>query len=530
MRTHYERLSYLDRSFLALESRTTHMHVAGIAVFDAGPLRAEDGGIDIDRIRAFIASKLHLVPRYRQRLAYVPFERHPVWVDDEHFQIDYHVRHSSLPKPGSFDQLTELTARLVSQQLDRSKPLWELSVIEGLDGDRFAFVTKIHHSMIDGISGAELLAILLNLTPVEEIPDPEPWQARPVPSGTEFLVRESMRRVGTAMDNVRSVRSLRNNARLVAYQTARRARAVAYSLGSGWLSQAMKTPLNGKVGPNRRYAVSVSDLGEVKEVKNLLGGTVNDVVLATVAGGVRKYLIEVDGLDTGGSDFRVMAPVSVRAPDQAGTLGNHVAMWLASMPIHEPDPIARFNAVHAETEKLKQTDQALGAATLVRLSAGAPTTLVALASRLAAGARPFNMTVTNVPGPQFPVYLLGAELLDQFPLVPLWEGHGVGIALFSYNGRIDWGFNADYDIMENLDRFVAAIEASFEELLTAARGRAKEEAKAAKNAAKSKKTNKSAVDPPEPAADLDGSEKRSAAGGRTKPMPPLGTKSAARGE
>jgi WS/DGAT/MGAT family acyltransferase len=279
----------------------------------------------------------------------------------------------------------------------------------------------------------------------------------------------------------------------------------------------MKTPLNGKVGPNRRYDVMVSDLDEVKEIKNLLGGTVNDVVLATVAGGVRKYLIEADGLDPGGADFRVMAPVSVRAPGQEGTLGNHVAMWLASMPIHEPDPIGRFDAVHAETEKLKQTDQALGAATLVRLSAGAPTTLVALASRLAAGARPFNMTVTNVPGPQFPVYLLGAEMTDQYPLVPLWEGHGVGIALFSYNGRIDWGFNADYDIMENLDGFVAAIEASFEELLTAARLRAKEEAKPAKKA--KKVTTKTA-------AGNGGPKKRPPLGAKTKPMPPLGTKGA----
>ena len=521
MKTHYERLSYLDRSFLALESRTTHMHVAGIAVFDAGPLRRADGGIDIDRIRAFIESKLHLVPRYRQRLAYVPFERHPVWVDDEHFQIDYHVRHSSLPKPGSFDQLTELTARLVSQQLDRSKPLWELSVIEGLEGDRFAFVTKIHHSMIDGISGAELLAILLNLTPVEDIADPEPWQARPVPSGTEFLVRESMRRVGQVMENARSVRSFRDNARLLAFQTARRARAVAYSLGSGWLSQAMKAPLNGKVGPNRRYATMVSDLAEVKEVKNLLGGTVNDVVLATVAGGVRKYLLELDRLESDGADFRVMAPVSIRAPGQAGTLGNHVAMWLASMPIHEPDPIVRFDAVHAETDKLKQTDQALGAATLVRLSAGAPTTLVALASRLAAGARPFNMTVTNVPGPQFPMYLLGAELIDQYPLVPLWEGHGVGIALFSYNGRIDWGFNADYDIMEDLDGFVAAVQASFEELFAAARRKAKAEAKAAKKAKKAKEKGAAGS-----STDNGGPKRRPPLGAKTKVMPPLGTKDA----
>ena len=523
MKTHYERLSYLDRSFLALESRTTHMHVAGIAVFDAGPLRRADGGIDIDRIRAFIESKLHLVPRYRQRLAYVPFERHPVWVDDEHFQIDYHVRHSSLPKPGSFDQLTELTARLVSQQLDRSKPLWELSVIEGLEGDRFAFVTKIHHSMIDGISGAELLAILLNLTPVEDIADPEPWQARPVPSGTEFLVRESMRRVGQVMENARSVRSFRDNARLLAFQTARRARAVAYSLGSGWLSQAMKTPLNGKVGPNRRYATMVSDLAEGQRGeepprrhrercgprhRRRRGPQVPARARST---GVRRGRLQSHG------------PCQHPRPRPGRDSGQPCCDVARLDADSRAGPDCRFDAVHAETDKLKQTDQALGAATLVRLSAGAPTTLVALASRLAAGARPFNMTVTNVPGPQFPMYLLGAELIDQYPLVPLWEGHGVGIALFSYNGRIDWGFNADYDIMENLDGFVAAVASLLRGVARCRPSQGQGRKRRRRRRPRRPKGQEGA------AAVLDRqrrAEAPSPLGAKTKAMPPLGTKDA----
>jgi WS/DGAT/MGAT family acyltransferase len=400
----------------------------------------------------------------------VPFERHPVWVDDEHFNIDYHIRHSSLPKPGSFDQLKLLMGRLCSQQLDRSKPLWELNVVEGLEGDRFAIISKIHHSMIDGISGVDLMAVLLNLAPTSEIPDSPPFEPRPVPSGAELVVRETARRAGRAVAALRSVQTLAEDVQSMALEGARRVRAIRNSLGSGWLTTATKTPINGAIGPNRRFATLKTPLDDVKEIKNALGGTVNDVILATVAGGVRKFLVDERDFDVSGIDFRVMAPVSVRSPNQRGTLGNQVAMWLASLPVAEADPAARLAAVAAETENLKRTDQALGAASIVRMSSGAPSTLVSLASRLATGARPFNMTVTNVPGPQFPFYLLESRLLDQYPLVPLWNGHGVGIALFSYDGGVSWGFNADFDVMYDLEAFVAAIQASFEELLTLARG------------------------------------------------------------
>ena len=470
MSADYERLSFLDSSFLAMESRDTHFHVAGMLLFEAAPLRRGDGGIDVARIARFIESRLHLVPRYRQRLALVPFERHPVWVDDEHFDIDYHIRHSSLPKPGTFDQLKLLMGRLCSQQLDRSKPLWEVNVIEGLEDDRFAMITKIHHSMIDGISGVDLMAVLLNLAPTSEIPDAPRFEPRPAPSGSELVIRETARRAGRAVAALRSVQTLSEDVQSIALEGARRVRAMRNSLGSGWLTAATKTPLNGAIGPNRRFETLKVSLDEVKEIKNTLGGTVNDVILAIVAGGVRKFLVDGRGFDVTGIDFRVMAPVSVRSPSQKGTFGNQVAMWLASLPVAESDPTARLAAVAAETENLKRTDQALGAASLVQMSSGAPSTLVSLASRLATGARPFNMTVTNVPGPQFPFYLLESRLLDQYPLVPLWNGHGVGIALFSYNGDVSWGFNADYDVMNDLDVFVTAIRASFDELLAVARG------------------------------------------------------------
>jgi WS/DGAT/MGAT family acyltransferase len=466
---HYERLSYLDNSFLALESRTTHMHVAGLALFEAGSLLDADGGVDIDRIRSFVASKLHLIPRYRQRLARVPVERHPVWVDDEHFHLEYHIRHTSVPKPGSMDQLEALMARLVSQQLDRSKPLWEVYVIEGIEGGRFALASKVHHCMIDGMAGVDLLAVLLNPVPTATIEPAEPYRPRPAPGGAEMVVRETARRAGKALAAVRSARRLAEDARAVVAEGARYARAMSYSLGSGWLTPAPKTPLNGRLSPNRRFAALDLPLDEVKEVKNALGGTVNDVVLATVAGGVRRFLHDARVFPVDDLHFRVMAPVSVRAPGQRSTMGNQVAMWLLNLPVDVADPRERLRRVHDETVKLKETDQALGAASLVRLSAGAPATLVSLASRLAQGARPFNMTVTNIPGPQFPLYMLEARLLAQYPLVPLWHSHGVGIALFSYDGGMMWGFNADYDLMEDLDEFVAAVAEEFASLRDLAR-------------------------------------------------------------
>ncbi|MCP4965105.1 MAG: wax ester/triacylglycerol synthase family O-acyltransferase [bacterium] len=465
---HYERLSYLDNSFLALESRSTHMHVAGIAIFEAEPLRNETGGIDTDRIRRLVESKLHLIPRYRQRLAWVPIEKHPTWVDDEHFNIEYHVRHYSLPRPGTFDQLRALIGIIMSQQLDRSKPLWEFNVVEGLEGDRFALVSKIHHCMIDGVAGVDLMAVLLNLAPTEELIEPEPFVPRPVPSGSELLVRETARRTGRAMGAMRSVRQLSADASSLLGEGVHRTKAAGYSLSSGWLTNTSRSPVNGKVGPNRLFGTLQTPLSKVKDLKNTVGGSVNDVVLATVAGGVRRFLTEERDFDVTGLDFRSMAPVSVRSHDQRGTMGNQVAMWLVSLPVSEPDPLARLQSVRESTEHLKVTDQALGAATLVRLSAGAPATLVSMASRLASGVRPFNMTVTNVPGPQFPLFLLGSPMVESYPLVPLWQTHGIGVALFSYAGTVYWGLNADYDIVPDVDEFAAALEFAFDELHEAA--------------------------------------------------------------
>ena len=465
----YEPLSYLDSSFLALETRSTHMHVAGVALFEAGPLRRGEGGIDIERIRAHIGSKLQYIPRYRQRLGYVPYNRSPVWIDDNTFNFNYHVRHTSLPRPGTDAQLRELAGRIVSQQLDRSKPLWELWVVEGLEGDRFAIIAKIHHCMIDGVSGVDLTTILMNIVPTAEIEDTPPWKARPAPNGTQLAVAEMARTARRTIDHLGSLGDVAKESRQVLESAARRVAAVRSSLESGWLTPTARTPLNPEIGPNRRFDWTEIPLDEVKAVKNALGGTLNDVVLATVAGAIRHFLEVERNFSTKGIEFRVMAPVSVRKTNQRGQLGNQVAMWLVNLPVAEPDPVKRLRAIAAETTHLKKSDQALGASTLVELSRGTPLPLLSLANRLVGSSvRPFNMTVTNVPGPQFPMYLLESKMLANFPIVPLWQQHGVGIALFSYDGRLLWGIHADYDALPDSADFIASIHHSFGLLKNAA--------------------------------------------------------------
>ena len=466
MTVHYERLSGLDASFLALESRSTHMHVGAVALFEAGPNATEDG-VDIDVIRALVESHLDEIPRYRQRLATVPLEGHPVWVDDDHFHLDYHVRHTALPHPGTDDQLKELAGRLMSQQLDRTRPLWELWVVEGLQSGGFALIGKIHHCMIDGISGIDLMAVILDFTPEMKINPPEPWTPRPAPNGTELAVKEISRTLSRFIAGLGDVSSVVADLDEVRDDWTRKLRAMGASLSSGWLTQTGKTPLNGHVGPSRWFDWLELPLDEVKGIKNTHGVTVNDAMLAIVAGGVRRYLLDAGGLsedEIADTEFRIMAPVSVRTEDEQGTLGNKVAMWLMALPVGEPDPAERIAIVRDQTKNLKDTDQALGASTLVQVSTGAPATLVSLAARLASGIRPFNMTVTNVPGPQFPMYLAGSQMIASYPLVPLWQSHGAGVAMFSLNGMIDIGLNMDRTLIEDPHALGEALIDAFEEL------------------------------------------------------------------
>lgn len=462
---HYEPLSHLDASFLALETTNSHMHVTGVALFDAAPLKAADGGIDIGRIRAHIESKLQYIPRYRQRLEWVAYDRRPVWIDDDHFDFDYHVRHTSLPKPGSDEQMGELAGRIVSTKLDRAKPLWELWVVEGLSNDRWAIVAKIHHCMIDGMSGVDLTTILLNVIPDSEIEEPPEWKPRPAPTPTQLAVAEAARFTRRMVDGLTNVGEMVRDGRLITDRALDKSAAALNSLRSGWLTTSAKTPLNPDIGPSRRFNWTEMDLADVKSVKDVLGGSVNDVVLAITTGAIRHFLIEHRNYDPTGVEFRAMNPVSTRNPSQASQMGNQVAMWLVDLPIGDDDTGSRYEAIKASTSNLKRENHALGAATIVELSSGTPTTLLSLASRIAGPRiRPFNMTITNIPGPQFPMYLLESQMVANYPMVPLWAQHGIGVALFSYNGRLLWGVQADYDTLPDSGEFIVSLHTSFAEL------------------------------------------------------------------
>ena len=455
-------LSPFDNLFLVSEGQATHMHVAVTAIFEPGTLMNGSGGVDIERIRNYIAARLHWIPRYRQRLKYTPLLGSPMWVDDERFNINYHVRHASLPRPGDEQQLQALAGRIKSQQLDREKPLWETYIVEGLDGGRFAMITKAHHCMIDGVSGADLLAVLLQPFPQDTPPTPTPFKPRPAPTWRGLLRNDLARRVAAPL-NVAS--------RLIADPTAAwdeirtAAAAVAGMLPS--VRRASATPFNGPIGPYRRFDWLAMDLNAVKAVKNALGGTVNDVVLATVAGAVRRFLqgrrVNVDALD-----FRALVPVSVRRPEERGAMGNRVAAWLADLPVAERNPRLRLATLCKTTAGLKQSQQATGAEVLAGVTGWTGSSILSIALQLAFQARPFNLVVTNVPGPQVPLYLLDAPMRAVYPQVPLFPNQGLGVALFSYAGTLHWGFNADWELLPDLSDFVTAVQDSFSELQVAA--------------------------------------------------------------
>ncbi len=462
----YQRLSPQDATFLDLESPNQHMHIAATIVLRAGPLRTASGGIDIERISAFIVSRLHLLPRYRQRLARIPVEGHPVWVDDPHFDIGYHVRHAGIPRPGHLRQLKRLSGRILSQQLDRDRPLWELWVVEGVEGgEYFAIVQKVHHCMIDGISAVDLMAVLMSSEPVDDFEPGPPWEPKETPRGLELVSAEITRRLAATFDaSGEAPRVLREPVswlRKIEESVA----AVGAALGAG-LRSASDTPLNQPLGPHRRFDWFEMDLEAVKAVKDRLGGTLNDVVLATVTGALRRFLelrrVAVDDLA-----IRANVPVSLRTRDERGTLGNRIALLMMDLPVNERDPLVRLERVRENMGRLKQSRQAMGAEVLSAVSEWTSATLLSLAVRVSVRGRPYNLVVTNVPGPQVPLYLLGAQMESCYPVANLLPNQGLGVALFSYAGKLYWGIVADWDIVPDLHEFVLAIEEAFAELAAA---------------------------------------------------------------
>lgn len=453
MKSHYERLSALDATFLDVESDTAPMHVGAVLVFDAKPLQLEHGGLDVDRVVRYMRSCLDKIPRYRQRVAWIPGFRHPVWVDDDHFNILYHLRHTRLPLPGTDRMLKRLAGRLFSQRLDRSRPLWEFWLVEGLEGDRFALVCKAHHCMVDGMAGVELVQALMRLTADPTCPDAQPWQPRPVPSRIELLRSEVRHRATSLPKVVERLKELREHAR-----------GMSSVLRSG-LRPAPRTPFTERdVSPYRRFDWMEFELDDVKAIKKKLGGTVNDVVVTIVTDAVRRFLIR-RGVDANTiRNFKVVLPVSIRT-DKDGAGGNRVAMLLANLPVSEPDPLERLRQVIEVTTELKtESDQAGGARVIEELADLTTKELVSQLFKTAMRVRTYNLIVTNVPGPPFPLYMLGAKMQAMYPMVPLMQNQNLGIALFSYFGKIFFGLNADWQSFPDVHEFMDDMAAAYGDL------------------------------------------------------------------
>ena len=460
---HGDRLTAVDASFLAQESQNAHMHIGAVMVFEGPPPAFADFA---DHVRG----RLHLVPRYRQKLAVPPIETgRPLWVDDPSFNLEYHLRHTALPEPGSEEQLRALAARIHSQRLDRTKPLWELWLVQGLDDGRFALISKTHHALVDGVAGVDLATVLFDTEPVPPaIPyEGEPWVPQPVPSGAAMAVRGVRGLVELPFSLAgRALRaaSQPTSSLHLARESVEGVAEVAWAA----LNPAPETPLNVPIGPHRRLVMIRSELSDFKEIKNAFGGTVNDVVLAVVAGGLRRWL-QSRGVRTEGLELRALVPVSIRAAGERGEMGNRLAAMRGPLPVYVEDPVARLQVVRAAMDGLKESKQAVGAEVLSGVQNLAPPTVLAQASRINFSTRLFNLLVTNVPGPQFPLYALGRELHDLFPVAFLPRDHALAVAIMSYNGGMDFGLLGDYDAMPDLDAVGGMFEAARDELLGAAR-------------------------------------------------------------
>ncbi|MCG8592004.1 MAG: wax ester/triacylglycerol synthase family O-acyltransferase [Proteobacteria bacterium] len=463
----YERLTALDQSFLSLERPNSYMHVASTQIHEVGPLRKPEGGVDAEAFKHLVASSLHQIPRYRQKLQWTPIEQRAVWVDDERFNIDYHVRHTCLPRPGSEAQLKQLSSRIMQQHLDRSRPLWEMWLVEGLEGDRMALISKVHHCMIDGVSGVDLMKILMSMTLEQVIPEAPSYIPRPAPTGFELLRDEVLRRAAMPFRALGDLRSFAASAQEERRDLLLRIRQITEGLGATLRMPPSSTPLNRPIGPHRRFNWLTMSLPEIKAVRKALGGTLNDVVLCVVTGAVRRFLTRRQ-VNLTGLKFRVMTPVSVRSESEQGTLGNRVSAWLVDLPIDQADPREQLRRLCRTTSDLKQSKSAVGAEVLTQVADWTPSTLLSLGARNMTRLLPFNLVVTNVPGPQVPMYSLGARMLEVFPHVPLIDHLGLGIALLSYDGKLCWGFNADYDLVPDLDGFIDCVGEAFAELQQAA--------------------------------------------------------------
>ncbi|HEX3646809.1 MAG TPA: wax ester/triacylglycerol synthase family O-acyltransferase [Pseudonocardiaceae bacterium] len=465
------RLSALDASMLYLEDASTPMHIGGVAIF-----RRPRGGFTYERLLSLIEQRLSLVPRYRQRVRHVPGHlARPVWTDDTDFDITHHVRLSALPKPGTNEQLAELVARLMSRPLDHHRPLWELYLVEGLQRNRFALITKTHHAMVDGIGAIEIGQVILDVSPNQEDGEQQLWMPEPEPGAVRLLsdaVTEVVQRPGALVDNVRSaVEDVTSTMHKVAGAVS----GVVSALTTA-VRLAPSGPLNVPITAERRFAMARATLADLKLVRAAHGGTVNNVVLAVVAGALRSWLMSRGEVVTSGTTIRAMAPLSVRdgatLDTPAGLAGGKVSAYLVDLPVGEPNPVVRLQHVAHAMKSRFEAGQPVAADALVRLGGFAPPTLHALGARAASAfsQRIFNILVTNVPGPQVSLYAAGAKMLEMFPVVPLARNQAVAIGVTSYDGGIYFGLNADRAAMPDVDTLARMVEESLDELLATVPG------------------------------------------------------------
>lgn len=459
-----DRLTALDSTFLHLEDHSTaHMHVAMVMVFE-GQAPTHQEFVD------HVMSRLHLVPRYRQRLAYVPLgQGRPVWADDPHFNPYYHIRHTALPKPADDDELKRLAGRLFSQRLDRSKPLWELWLVQNMSGGRFAIIAKTHHALVDGISGVDITTVLFDTAKEPAVPTApaQPWSAKPLPGPAKLLGEALMERGTVPSEMLRGAKAVLRAPRKAVGQLRDALASVGATTLAGISSPAPPSPFNVQIGPHRRYTFLDADLERFKAVKDSLGGTLNDTVLASVALALGRYLRR-QGIDTEGLVLKAMVPVSVRTREQRGALGNQVAAMWAPLPVGVESPAECLHRIATAMEDLKKSGQAVGAQVLTNLAGFAPPTILSQAARLQARQQFFNLVVTNVPGPQFPLYLLGRRLQVLYPVVPLAQRQALGIAVMSYNGHLGFGLLGDYDALPELDAIAGDLKWAIGSLYRAA--------------------------------------------------------------
>ena len=462
--TNPDRLTGLDSAFLHLEDDSTaHMHVASVMVFE-GPAPS------YEQLLAHVLSRLHLVPRYRQRLAFVPFgQGRPVWTDDPHFNPRYHIRHTGLPRPEDDAELKRLAGRIFSQRLDRSKPLWEIWLVQQMAGERFALLAKTHHALVDGISGVDITTVLFDASPepAGAARPPLPWVARPLPGAAKLLADALLERSTVPGEMLRGARAVLRTPRRALGRAKDTIVGVGATTLAGIGAPAPHSPFNVDITPHRRYTWVDAELAQFKAIKDSLGGTLNDVVLASVSLALGHHM-RAQGHDTEGLVLKAMVPVSVRAEIERGALGNRVAAMWAPLPVGIADPAECLAQIRVEMDEIKHSGQAVGAEALTNLAGFAPPTILSQAARLQARQRYFNLVVTNVPGPQFPLYLLGRRLLRLYPVVPLARRQALGIAVMSYDGHLGFGLLGDYDALPELETIAVELRRAIAALAKAA--------------------------------------------------------------